>query len=245
MAPCYDRHATQQKHTLETLVDGVLPYTKTGAWVLDAGCGTGYLQSCLAARGLAWRVYGVDVSAAMCAIARSLMPAVACADLTSLPIADASMDMVFSSSAMQWVGSLDAAYEEANRVLALEGVIAIAVYVDGTLRELHEAMKQAGWPVWRFAHEQDHLQALEVAGFKIDQVNIEDSKQLGSSLHDLLRSLKNIGANRYYPATQPTMKLQLFRQIERYYDQHFRQDGASYASWRIAYLIARKKAGLS
>lgn len=70
-----------------------------GGWVLDVGCGPGYLGSVLAARGVT--SVGVDVSHAMlqrasAGVARSA-PLVVCGDVERLPFPDGAFDVVVSA----------------------------------------------------------------------------------------------------------------------------------------------------
>jgi SAM-dependent methyltransferase len=93
-----------------------------GGTVADVGCGPGHVAGYLAGRGA--QAIGVDLSPAMCAVARreTSLPAVA-ADMTALPFRDEALAGVVSLYA---VIHLDqparlAAYRELARVLAPAG----------------------------------------------------------------------------------------------------------------------------
>ncbi|MEZ5294289.1 MAG: class I SAM-dependent methyltransferase [Vicinamibacterales bacterium] len=97
-----------------------------GRSVLDAGCGTGRYLAAVAALG-AGRLTGVDVSVAM--LTRVAVPGAAriLGDLTALPLATASMDIVVSGLALNDVAALDLAVAEMARVLAPGGTLVYSV----------------------------------------------------------------------------------------------------------------------
>jgi len=97
-----------------------------GAWVLDAGCGTGLLAEYMRARGLLGRVsvyVCLDYSGAMLSIARWRL-SVACpgkcvlveGNVERLPFADSSFDVVYSFTVLDLVDDLEAAVGELRRV---------------------------------------------------------------------------------------------------------------------------------
>ena len=89
-----------------------------GADVLDLGCGTGILSRELLAWG-AKRVWGVDPSERMLALARREVPEVTFAPGTAeaIPHDDATFDLVASSLVLHYVRDLAPAFAEVRRVL--------------------------------------------------------------------------------------------------------------------------------
>jgi len=85
---------------------------------LDAGCGHGFQTALL--RALGYETHGVDLAAALLALARRRVPdaGLARADLTALPYADASFDVVScGGSTLSFVDDPDRALAEIARVL--------------------------------------------------------------------------------------------------------------------------------
>ncbi len=118
------------------------------AWVLDAGCGSGFGQTLLTEAGL--HVIGIDVSWDMLAHGRRENGPRMCADMTLLPFRDGSFDAIISISAMQWVLSEDpnlrdaalvALVKDISRTLLRGGSLVIQFYprTDLILKDVKEA----------------------------------------------------------------------------------------------------------
>ena len=88
---------------------------------LDAACGTGRFAALLAARG--HEVVGVDSSPDMLAVARRKVPAATFVrgDLSALPLADASVDLVVCGLALTHTATLEPVFAEFARVLRSGG----------------------------------------------------------------------------------------------------------------------------
>jgi ubiquinone/menaquinone biosynthesis C-methylase UbiE len=106
-----------------------------GATILDVGCGTGAVTRIAAEQvGPSGRVIGVDVNPGMIYVAHSL-PAIQGAPIEwheqsaySLPLADQSIDMVFSAQMLQFLPNKDVALAEMYRVLKPGGRVAISAW---------------------------------------------------------------------------------------------------------------------
>ena len=230
----YDDYAEQQRDVLKRLCAMAKPFVPVASDVLDVGCGTGYLRH----YAPDWELLGCDIAPAMCQQARQVMPSIAAA-MESLPIASASVDVWFSSLALQWSEDPQASFAEAFRVLKPNGLLVLSTYVDGTLSKLQRAMEQVDYPVRPFAIAGDYESWLEHAGFVC---KLREQQTLNTShecVLDLLKSMKQLGANRYYPSSQSVMPMSQLRQMVSHYDT--KEDGQIQASWELFYVIAEKR----
>ncbi len=103
-----------------------------GRRVLDLGCGTGRLSTALAEQGIA-RVWGVDPSAEMLAVARAKVPAgvgLKEGRAEQLPFRDGWFDRVVMWLVVHLVDR-PAAFREVARVLAPDGLLAIVSFDTG------------------------------------------------------------------------------------------------------------------
>ncbi len=116
-----------------------------GERVLDVACGTGVVTRLAAERvGASGAVAGLDVTPAMLAVARRESPPGVRwyeASAESMPLPDASFDVVLCQMGLQFVTDKRAALREMRRVLAPGGRALISV--PGPLPALFEIMAQA------------------------------------------------------------------------------------------------------
>lgn len=133
MADSYERLEPWYEHfyaRVHAILDAELrpvPGTRPGR-ALDAGCGTGFQASRLAALG--WRVHGVDIAEALLARAHARLPAcrLALAGVESLPYRDAVFDVaVCCGSTLSFVAEPLRAARELGRVLRPGGRLLLDV----------------------------------------------------------------------------------------------------------------------
>ena len=122
-APTYDAAAVVQRRVCARLAAG-LPAAITARRILDAGCGTGFALPLLHRRYPAARSIALDFAPAMLRHIGEPCWLLA-GDLEHLPLGPASIDLYWSSLAVQWC-DLARALAEARRVLADGGALAIA-----------------------------------------------------------------------------------------------------------------------
>jgi ubiquinone/menaquinone biosynthesis C-methylase UbiE len=105
---------------------------RRGERVLDVACGTGVVTRLAAEQvGSEGTVAGLDINPAMLTVARSVRSSGATiewheASAESLPLADASFDVLVSSLGLQFVPDKASALREMQRVLGPNGRVAIA-----------------------------------------------------------------------------------------------------------------------
>ena len=227
--------------------------------ILDAGCGTGFGSSLLRARYPRADVIGLDLAQAMLqrALARQrgsvweklrarLMPNVPhfqplCGDIEQLPLARASLDMVWSSLALQWVGGgidgLQASFKQLRRVLKPGGLFIFASFGPDTLKELRAASTglDGYHHVNRFIDMHDVGDALVHAGFSNPVMEMEQITLTYPDLPALLRDLKQIGAHTVLEGRRAgLMGKSAWRQMAINYEI-FRQDDRLPASYEVVY----------
>ncbi len=147
-----------------------------GKRVLDAGCGTGRHLGWLIAQGAA--AIGVDPSEAMLHVAREKHAGaeLLVGSLASLPVPEASFDVVLNALVLEHVEALDRAFAELARPLRRDGRLVVSVY--------HPFFLLKGVPP-HFVHGEhgveyelpshvhlvsDYLRALRGAGLALDQL---------------------------------------------------------------------------
>ncbi len=188
----------------------------------------------------------VDFSHAMAARARSRprggarlrrRPLAICADMGRLPLADASVDVVFSSLAFQWARDPVALFGEVRRVLRPDGAFMFASFGPDTLVELRAAWAEIDDRVHvsRFPDMHDIGDAMLGAGLVDPVMDVDRQQRTYDDLPTLMRSIKAIGAQnaargRPRGLTGPGV----LRRLERVYAART-GDGRPLASWELVY----------
>ena len=203
-APTYDAAAVVQRRVCARLAAG-LPTDLAASRVLDAGCGTGFAQPLLQQRFPAAHAIALDFAPAM--LRRVGTPCCRLAgDLEHLPLADASIDLYWSSLAMQWC-DLPGALAEAHRVLANGGALALASLGPATFHELRTAF--AGIDDHRHTlsfHTPEEIRHLATeAGFVAVDVRKHTEIAHYADFKSLLRAVKAIGANQIGAGRRTTL----------------------------------------
>ncbi|HNI08860.1 MAG TPA: malonyl-ACP O-methyltransferase BioC, partial [Thiobacillaceae bacterium] len=220
--------------------------------ILDAGCGTGFGLSLLKARFPRARQLGLDLAHAMASQAqarqasapgwrrlfsREVPARLLCADMECLPLRKDSLDMVWSSLALQWVGEPDTAFREAHRVLKPEGLFLFATFGPDTLMELRAATADLDGHqhVNRFIDMHDLGDALVHAGFSNPVMEMERLTLTYEALPGLLRDLKAIGAHTVLENRRAGLmgKAEWRRLTDNY--ERFRRDGRLPATYEVVY----------
>ena len=241
-ADSYDAFAFLQREVgvrmLERL-DYILAEPKV---IVDLGAGTGEHTAALAKRYPRARTYGLDLAEPMLKKMRKrskwLRPIrPVCADIQSLPFADNSIDLIFSSLAMQWCESLDETFKEFRRVLRPGGFILFSTFGPDTLNELRQS--------WAAVDESEHVlnfidmhivgDSMLQAGLAEPVMDIENLTLTYKNVFDLMRELKGIGAHNVAHARKKGLtgrkRLQAFEQAY----EKFRNDGVIPASYEVVY----------
>ncbi len=194
-ASSYDTAAEVQRRICLQLAEGLSPLPPH-ATVLDTGCGTGFGLSLLQQqRPEGAELIGLDLSPAMVATVAPQFHRIA-GDAEQLPLASASIDLYWSSLALQWC-DLERALGESHRVLRPGGQLAVATLGPRTFEELRSAFAAAdAYPhTLDFLSPEAVLATAKAAGFT--QAWIETRLEVAhhTDLRSLLKSIKAIGAN--------------------------------------------------
>jgi malonyl-CoA O-methyltransferase len=246
-AGSYDQHAVLQSEVAERLLER-LDYFQLGPQrLLDVGCGTGRVSLALAQRFPTASVMAMDWSPAMLRQARTRQAAAPegqlqalCANMQALPLAAASVDLVFSNLAMQWSNDLPGLFAGIRRVLRPGGMLVFSTFGPDTLHELRSAWAQADKRphVNRFMDMHDIGDCMVAAGFRDPVIDREQLVLQYREALTLMRELKAIGAHNA-AAERPaglTGKARLQAVLQAY--EAFRQGASLPATYEVVYGVA-------
>lgn len=245
----YDRAAIVQRECCARLfaLAAANPARGPVRRVVDAGCGTGHALDALRSLFPDAVHIALDFSPAMLNRACALSPAAVrplCADLEHLPLQTASIDLLWSSLAMQWCDP-QVVLNEAARVLAPGGLAWIATLGPRTLHELRTAFAAVddAVHVLDFATADDWTRCAGRAG--LEQVAAERSAlaALAPDLRTLLADIKTIGAHTVGDGRRrKPLGRQAWATLQRAYEPARRPDGQLPATYDLILLALRKPA---
>ena len=250
-AQSYDGAAVLQQEVEQRLADKLEYINITPDRVLDLGCGTGIASRALSTRYKKSTIVSLDIAEAMLAVARGRKTWLRkhkfiCADMERLPLKEGVFDLVFSSSALQWSNDLDQTFSEINRSMKTGGLILFATFGPDTLTEMRQAWRAVDGKshVNQFVDMHDIGDALMRNGFSDPVMESEHMKLTYSTVNNLLRDLKEIGANSVDSgrSRQMTGKTR-FKLFQQEYEQ-FRAEGVLPATYEIVYGHAWKGADI-
>lgn len=260
-ADSYDAAAVVQQEICNRAMERLQMLKLKPQTILDIGSGTGKSVWDLQTHFPESRVIASDIAMPMLVRTnqKQKVPTVCC-DAEQLPIADKSIDLIFSTSTLQWCENLNQVFIECSRVLRDEGVLVFSTFGPDTLKELRHS--------WAQVDQQNH-----VHGF-IDMHHIGDlllANQYSDPVVDmelitleyqqtrqLLQDLKATGSRGKFMADQRQspkyahdtvdnesvrglMGKNKFRQFELAYEGYRQENGLLPASYEVIYGYARKQ----
>lgn len=246
-ARSYDAAAILQKEVRERML-ARLEYIKLDPRnILDAGAGTGHATRALTVRYPGSHVVGLDLALGMLRQATAGDPwwrrfmrkpqDVVCGDIERLPLAAASMDMIWSSLAIQWCNDLDASFSGMARVLRPDGLFMFSTFGPDTLKELRAAtaVDPDHVHVSRFIDMHDIGDALVRNGFTAPVLDVETFVMTYDDVLGVMRDLKAIGAHNAAQGRRRGLEGKGFLQqlTERY--ERFRDNGKLPATFEVVY----------
>ena len=214
--------------------------------IVDLGCGTGYFLSSLSAMYPNAALVGFDLSQDMIRFARKAHEKKSpekevswlVGDGERLPFKSGSVDLIFSSLAIQWCGSLSTLFAEIQRVLSKGGVFVFSSLLDGSLAELKAAWAQVddNQHVNAFACMGDYQQAIDATQLRAAVLEVETKVLYYQKVKELTRELKTLGAHNMTSqrATHLTGK-QSIKKFLSAYETYRLADGSLPASYRVLY----------
>jgi malonyl-CoA O-methyltransferase len=241
----YEAAAALQARIAQELLGRLEAFAFRPAVVLDLGAGTGRVSAQLKRRFPRARVLALDVSLGMLRQARRHQRpwrrfARVCADAQRLPLASASVDLVFSNLMLQWCDPLDAAFAEVRRVLKPDGFFGFSTFGPATLSELRAAWAAVddASHVNLFAEVQALGTGLMRAGLSEPVLDVDRLELMYPDVLSLMRDLKAIGAHNVTQGRPRTLlgRARLERLRQAY--ETFRQPGGLPATYEVIYAAA-------
>ncbi len=242
----YDEHAVLQHEVGQRMLERLELIRLQPRRIVDIGAGTGRASVALARRYSKSRVVAVDLAMAMLHRARRRQPLrftwprrfhYVCADAQHLPLADDTVDLLFSNLTLQWCNDLDQALREFRRVAAPGGLVMFSTFGPDTLMELRESWRQVdGYThVNLFMDMHDIGDAMVRGGFANPVMDVEHFTLTYHDVFQLMRDLKNLGAHNVTAGRPRSLTgKRHMAALEQAYQQHV-HEGRLPATYEVIY----------
>ncbi len=196
----YGETAQVQRRIAQNLCDLMAPHlAEQGASgvVVDLGSGSGPLLPALSELAEPDCLIPLDLAQGMLSaipVSQRIHPIAA--DFDALPLADNSVDLVFSSMSMQWSNYPERLIKDMQRVIKPNGLLVFNSLLEGSVKELNAAWETIdgkqhglGYPSYEFwskcANDFGECMAIE------DKTEVQHFEEIA----DLLASVRSIGAS--------------------------------------------------
>ena len=240
-ADCYESSAVLQREVSDRMLERLDLVTLKPLKILDAGAGTGWGVQGLMGKYSSAHVIALDLSLSMLKQSKAKggwfrKPGLLCADAECLPIADSSIDLVFSNLMLQWCDAKKV-FAEFKRVLKPGGLLMFTSFGPDTLKELRYSWAQVDHDlhVNDFIDMHDLGDELLMTGFAEPVLDVDLISLTYSQAKDVMIDLKNIGANT--PMNNKQKGLITPRKLQRVIDAYesFRVNDVLPASFEVVY----------
>lgn len=243
-AKTYDAAAILQKRVRDEMFDRLDLIKVSPKKILDAGCGTGHGSFQLQKRFKTAQVFSLDLAMGMLEKTHAQQSFInkllrqkrlICADIENLPIADDSMDVVWSNLAIQWCNDLDKSFTEISRLLKPNSLFIFSTFGPDTLKELRTASSNGETHVSRFIDMHDIGDALTRNGFNAPVLDVERYTLTYDDVRAVMQDLKAIGANNATQGRGRGLSGRGFlKNLAEQYEK-FRVDGKLPATFEVVY----------
>jgi malonyl-CoA O-methyltransferase len=238
----YDEVAILQREIGKRMIERLDYIRHQPTVVLDVGAGTGETTRALGKHYGKSRVIALDFALPMLHQVRKQggwfkRPPCVCGDAEQLPLADHSVDMIFSNVALQWCNDLAGTMREFLRVLKPNGMLLFSTFGPDTLKELRTSWSAVDGHthVSPFADMHDVGDSMLQAGLIEPVVDVDRISLSYPDVASLMRDLKTLGAHNVtaHRAKGLTGKGRMRAMIQAY--EQFRVNGKLPASYEVVY----------
>lgn len=197
----YESSAVLQRNVCEELLQRLDLTTLKPSVILDAGCGTGWGTQGLLKKYKKAKVISLDLSPGMLKQTKTKggwlrKPELLCADAEDIPLADESVDLVYSNLMLQWCDHKKV-FAEFKRILKPDGLLMFSTFGPDTLKELKYSWAQVDdyAHVNEFTDMHDLGDELIHAGLAEPVMDMDMMTLTYSDAMSVMADLKAIGAN--------------------------------------------------
>lgn len=235
----YDAAAPLQRDAGRQLLKLLPTPAPSGVW-LDLGCGTGAALADLRARAGGARLLAMDLAPGMLKRARDEAVCV-CADACAPPLADGSVDLIFSNLMFQWIDAPGRSLARLRRVLRPGGWLVFSTFAAESLWQSRAVWRSvdAEMHVHRFLDAQRWGAEAAAAGFEWWRLSVENRRCNYPDVETLFGGMRKLGAvNGARGAAKGMMTPGRWRRMRERYES-LREPQGLPLRWQLLYAALR------
>ncbi|MBP9721901.1 MAG: malonyl-ACP O-methyltransferase BioC [Gammaproteobacteria bacterium] len=250
-AASYSTTAVLQQEICHRLTEQLEFFTIKPELILDLGIGTGLSIPPLANLYPDSKIIGLDFAEQMLNIAKlnnqNNNNLFICADINNIPIADNSVDIIFSNFSLQWCDNIADVFRECYRILKNDGLFIFSIPGPSSLYELKEALNAVD-P--EYDHVNNFIDMHDLGDMLVQNKfahPVMDNDQFTltyKNIINILKDLKALGANTKLSANYRKTLFGKYKFNQLYYAyEKFKQSDNKYPlTYEVIYAHAFKLA---
>ena len=242
-ARTYDQHAQMQYDIAVRLAEELPDMAEEVISTVDLGCGTGVGIKLLYQRYPKAKLTGIDIASEMLEVAKESYPFAQFEkqDIEKLSLPSGTVDLLFSSSALQWCDA-ERVLSECYRVLKPGGYLVFSTFLHGTLAGWRELwMSEQQMQNHRFLTRATILQILHDTGFSVMGSHQQLITQKFSTFKQAATSIKALGAGTAVKTKQAgLMGKQKYLRLKSKLEQQLSASGAINLDYQAGYFVLSK-----
>ena len=207
-AVTYDAHSNLQDRISNNLIHRLDSIKLSPMNILDLGCGTGRNGLMLRKKYGTSEIINYDFSENMLKEARIKQQlflskenmcspySYICADIEAMPFEENSVDLVWSSSTLQWCNELDLVFDQIKKILRPGGLFIFSTFGPNTLNELREITENISneKKTNTFIDIKSISHFLMHSGFSAPVLDVQNFRMTYKDVRKLFLDIKGIGA---------------------------------------------------
>jgi len=219
----------------------MMPNQITSNTIIDLGCGTGCFVKSIQNKNSYSKIIGLDLAEGMLKMAKSQYDYTGvwlCGDAENIPLANNSVDIIFSNLTFQWCSQTATLAKEIARILKPGGKLLFTTLGENTLYEL----KTSWMKVDSYVHVNKFLdtyiwkKAFINEGIVFEDFQVCEYILKYGDVRDLMYELKKLWAHNLNSGQKKTMtNKKNIRNLINAYDQYRDPKGNLPATWQVIF----------
>lgn len=233
-ADSYDQDCEIQNEICKQSINLLLKQQNQFKNIADLACGTGESTKQLIQSIYYEKCYAIDFAHKLLSIAKNKLihnqkVNFVLGDLDNLLFELSHLDLIFCNMGLQWSDHLPSTIKLIRQYLTQNGIFAFSIPISGNFPEMKPSCKLP------LACHEEIIEIVKSASFELTNWEIKTISILFSTQLDLIKSLKNVGANYNKSESQRQPGLGKMKTDHIFTDQNNRQ-----LTYKIGIYIARK-----